>query len=122
MRGRVTKADKYLQVGAKGVLYCSPTQSFTTPFIVESRADPRKVVTDIWPEPWSLPFSIEPLGDPRRQLYMEKAKLRWPILHRKAHIPSVTAALNLTGATVFVPNDISDEDWRLIIEDLAIDL
>ena len=44
MQGRKTKARKYLKPGSKGLLYCNPTHSFTTPFVVESPADPNKVV------------------------------------------------------------------------------
>jgi hypothetical protein len=120
MKGRITKARKYLQIGSRGILYCNPSHSFTTPFVVESRADPHKVVIDIWPEPWLLPFSIRPLGDPRRQVTKESAMLRWPTLNRRAQdYPNVSAAMNITGTTVFVPVDISDEDWTIILDDLA---
>lgn len=120
MRGRISKAKKYFHPGCKGLLYCNPTQSLTTPFIVESHADQHKVVTDIWPEPWVLPFAIHPLGNPSRQLSMASAKTLLPVLHRKAHIKSISAALNITGTTVFVPNDISDEDWKIVLDCLAI--
>jgi hypothetical protein len=32
---------------------------------------------------------------------------------------SVSAAMNFTGTTVFVPLQIADEDWELILSDLA---
>jgi hypothetical protein len=122
VKGRKTKARKNLNIGSRGILYCNPTQSFTTPFIVDSRADPERIVTDIWPQPWSLPFLIRPLGDPSRQLYMRKAMLRWPLLARRgAHQSSVSAAMNLTGVTVFAPVDMTEEDWQIIIDDLATD-
>jgi hypothetical protein len=76
MQGRITKAKKYLAIGSRGLLYCRPTQSFTMPFIVESTADPHTVITDVWPEPWVLPFKIRPLGDPGRKIHAESAKLR----------------------------------------------
>jgi hypothetical protein len=121
MRGRITKAQRYFVPGAHGVLYCNPTQSFTTPFIATSEADPTAVVTDIWPEAWSLPFSMQPLGDPRRQLHVREAASRWSIhVERLRDYKSVTAALNITGATVFVPTEISEAAWRLIMDDLAI--
>jgi len=120
MAGRVTKARRYFDIGDKGVLYCSPTQSFTTPFIVESKADPNEVVKDIWPEPWVLPFSMTPLGDPSRQIHVHDAKGRWPILReQESFYGGVHAALNGTGTTAFVPTDISDEDWQCILNDLA---
>jgi hypothetical protein len=76
MRGRITKAERYFMPGAHGLLYCNPTQSFTTPFIATSKADPSAVVTDVWPEAWVLPFSMRPLGDPRRQVHKDHAAAR----------------------------------------------
>ena len=122
MKGRITKAEKYLAPGSRGLLYCNPTHSFTTPFLVESRADPRAVVVDIWPEPWVLPFHMQPLGDPSRQVHMDDAWKRWPILKRRRQThASVSAAMNITGTTVFVPVDITQEDWDLILADLSVD-
>lgn len=119
MKGRITKARRFFKVGSRGLLYCRPTESFTTPFIAESAADSERVVTDIWPEPWCLPFSIRPLGDPSKRVHKNSARLRWPILHRQIDYPNITAAMNATGTTVFVPIDITDEDWSIILEDLA---
>jgi hypothetical protein len=120
LRGRISKADKYFQPGARGLLYCRPTHSFTTPFIATSKADPRKTISDIWPEPWILPFSIDPLGGVHKQLHADIAKLTWPVLQRRCHgAGGVTAAMNITGVTVFVPVDITDEDWEIILRDLS---
>jgi hypothetical protein len=47
MAARVTKAERYLRPNAFGVLYCMPTHSFTTPFIVRSPADLAAVVNDV---------------------------------------------------------------------------
>jgi hypothetical protein len=33
---------------------------------------------------------------------------------------SVSAAMNITGTTVFVPNYIDDEQWKQILADLGI--
>ena len=85
------------------------------PFIVESTADPHTVITDVWPEPWVLPFDIRPLGDPGIKIHAESAKLRWPYLQNKPHMHGgVTAAMNATGVTAFVPIEIGDDDWRII--------
>lgn len=124
MAARITKAERYLTPGARGLLYCNPLHSFTTPFIVRSRADPIRVVTDIWPEPWRLPFSIETLGDLSKKLHKDTAAKRWPTL--KARLSErrgggVSGAFNITGTTVFVPVEITDEDWNLICDDLAND-
>jgi hypothetical protein len=123
MKGQITKAGRYFTPGVHGLLYCNPTQSFMVPFIASSTADPTVVENNIWPEPWRLPFSIQPLGDPRRQVKMENAMARWPVLIRRQEergITSVMAALNITGATVFSPTDITEEDWEIILDDLAI--
>jgi hypothetical protein len=120
MKGRITKARKNLEPGDRGLLYCNPTHSFTSPFIVTSKADPTAVVADIWPEPWVLPFWIRPLGEPDKQLHMDEARARWPLLQRRMPpYTSVSAALNFTGSTVFVPVEITKEDWQIILSDLA---
>ncbi len=120
---RITKAFRYLRPGALGLLYCNPTHSFTTPFIIASQADPQSVETDIWPEPWCLPFRIEPLADLSRQLPAEEARDRWPFLRRRLAANQggggVSAAMNITGTTVFVPVPIAEEDWGIICRDLA---
>ena len=118
-RGRATKAKRYFASGAHGLLYCRETHSFTTPFIATSGADPYTIVKDIWPEPWVLPFSIDPLGDLSRQLSGDLAKELWPIL-KNCGVGGVTAAMNAAGVTVFVPLPISDSDWALILDSLAV--
>jgi hypothetical protein len=125
MKSRITKAEKYFVPGVHGLLYCEPTHSFTVPFIAASTADPRAVEKDIWPEPWVLPFDIRPLGDLSRQVKADSAMIRWPILIRRREergIKSATAALNVTGATVFSPTEITEEDWTIILDDLATDI
>lgn len=123
MQARVTKAQKYLHPEAFGVLYCNPWHAFTTPFIVKSHADPNRVVTDVWPEAWRLPFKIKTLGTLSRRLGMADAATRWPTL--KARLAAnkwrggVSAAFNITGTTVFVPVTITPEDWAAICSDLA---
>jgi hypothetical protein len=53
---------------------------------------------------------------------MHDAEKRWPILQKKRKEPyhGVSAAMNITGTTVFVPVDITDDDWHVILADLAI--
>lgn len=120
MAGRISKAEKYMDVGSFGLLYCNPIQSFTVPFVVKSKADPTAVERDIWPEPWVLPFDIEPLGSPDKFLSKNEAERRWPILERRMPpYTSVSAALNFTGTTVFVPVEISVHEWDAILADLG---
>jgi hypothetical protein len=113
MKARTTKS-KRLRIGSAGLLYCNETHSFTTPFLVYSEPDPDRVVTDVWPEKWCLPFKIHPLGTPARQLHMDEAKIQWPVL-RNVGPGGVSAAMNITGTTVFVPKEISAEDWSHIV-------
>ena len=124
MAARATKAHKYLKPGDYGLLYCNPLHSFTTPFIVRSYADPHRVVTSVWPEGWALPFKIQTLGNLSRQITAEEAEKRWPIVKKRMERINrrggVSAAMNLTGTTVFVPTDISQEDWAQICHDLCI--
>lgn len=117
MKARATKS-KRMKVGSLGLLYCNETHSFTTPFLVYSAPDPEKVVSDIWPESWRLPFRIHPLGTPSRQVHMDEAKKRWPVL-LKSSAASVSAAMNITGTTVFVPVEVSADDWAMVLNDLA---
>lgn len=123
MKVRTTKAERYFRPGDCGLLYCNPTHSFTTPFIVESDADPVAVVTDIWPEPWRLPFKIQPLGSLARQLPAGVAATRWPLLEQRLAANhgkgGASAAMCFTGATVFTPLKITSHDWELILSDLA---
>ena len=116
MQSRITKS-KRMRVGSLGLLYCSENQCFTTPFIVYSEADPKEVVTDVWPEKWRLPFRIHPLGNPTRLVHKDDAKKRWPVLQA---CNNITEALNITGTTVFVPSTIAQEDWELILKELAV--
>lgn len=117
MKARITKA-KRMKIGAAGLLYCKASHSFTTPFLVCSEPDPVREVTDIWPEKWRLPFRIHPLGSPAKQLHHEQAKARWPLL-KKVGAGGVSAAMNITGTTVFVPNEVSADDWASVLSDLS---
>jgi len=123
MAGRITKALRYLRPGDFGVLYCNPLHSFTTPFIVRSRVDTARVVTNVWPEAWVLPFKIQTIGDLSRQVSAEDAEEGWPVVMRrmstKQRRGGISAAMNITGTTVFVPVDITEEDWKRICNDLA---
>lgn len=108
-----------MKVGCAGVLYCNETHSFTTPFLVWTQPDPDREVTDVWPERWRLPFRIHPLGTPKQQLHMDEAKARWPML-KNLGAGGVSAAMNITGTTVFVPKEVSPDDWALILSTLGV--
>jgi hypothetical protein len=117
MKARITKS-KRLKVGSAGLLYCNETHSFTTPFLVYSEPDPNREVTEVWPEKWRLPFKIHPLGSPAKQLTAEAAKAQWSVLKGVGQ-GGVSAAMNITGTTVFVPKEVSTDDWALILSALS---
>jgi hypothetical protein len=49
---------------------------------------------------------------------MDDARARWPVLQKSTQ-KSVSAAMHITGTTVFVPVQITNEDWEIILCDLA---
>jgi len=106
-----------MKVGSFGLIYCNATQSFTTPFVVFSAPDQALVETNVWNGDWVLPFQIHPLGTPRRQIHKDEAKKSWRVLIESQN--NVSATMNLTGTTVFVPKEISADDWSLILSALA---
>jgi hypothetical protein len=113
----VSKASNVL-VGSAGVLYCSQTESFTSPFLIYSKPDAERVVTDVWPEQWILPFKIHPLGSPIRQLTLRAAKDRLPILRARPN-DNPTHVLNFGALLAFATSTISGHDWQVFIELLA---
>jgi hypothetical protein len=97
-----------------GLLYCSG--SFYMPFYTKSAPDTERIVKDIWPEPWRLPFDIEPMADPHRAGFPLKWaydtwRLRRP-LHGKTPIWIVAA---------FQPVEITRQQWRAIRSDFGIE-
>lgn len=119
MRSRITKAEKNLEPGDVGLLYCNPLHSFNVPFVVTTKADPDKLVDDIWPEGWRLPFGIEPLSDASRRVSKDAARSKWSLMQRIKWKGSISATLNFTGTTIFVPTEIFQDEWREILSDLG---
>jgi hypothetical protein len=116
MPSATTKAQA-MPIGSLGLLYCVETQSFTTPFLVRSQPQPGVTVTNIWPEPWQLPFDIVPLGSPDRQIHKDDVTRQ---------LPTITGGggpwhhlLHIQPATVFSPSVLSDADWTVFIQALA---
>jgi hypothetical protein len=106
-----------LPVGALGILYCVEKQSFTVPFVIRSKPDPNRVVSDIWPESWRLPFQIVPLGTPRRQMANEDLPSRLPGL--RASGKGWHHVLHIQGLTAFAASEVGDADWQVFVEELA---
>ena len=110
------KADG-MRIGSVGVMYCSETQAFTTPFLVLSKPEKNETVYDVWPEPWTLPFRIHPLGTPRGQLHKDKVSTDLPSLRsgsRQWH-----HVLLVQPVTVFVPSEIEEADWEVLVNTLG---
>jgi hypothetical protein len=113
--GKVGQANNLL-IGSLGVLYCSETHELTTPFVVTSRPQPGVIVTNIWPEPWHLPFQITPLGSPTRTLTNNQLAQQ---------LPSVAANQQQWHNILFVRSDfafqastITDADWEYLYSNL----
>ena len=114
VKGRITKAAR-MPVGAFGILYCNATRCLTVPFVVYSKVDPDRTETEVWAQPWVLPFDIKPLGTPRRQLSRARAKEVVPSLAEK----SFTKLFLVQGQFAFQSADVTDDDWAALINDLA---
>jgi hypothetical protein len=114
VKGRITKAAR-MPIGAFGILYCNETGSLTVPFVVYSKANPESTETEVWSKAWVLPFSIKPLGNPRRQLNRERARQVLPSLQDK----SFEKLFLVQGQFAFQATEVADEDWAILIQELA---
>lgn len=114
--GAVQKASA-MRIGSAGIIYCSETQAFTTPFLVLSSPVPDQTVSNVWPEPWTLPFRIHPLGTPRRQLHKDRLDTDLPSLRDRAR--QWNHVLLVTPVTVFVPSEIDEGDWEVLVTQLG---
>lgn len=111
-----TRAINNMPLGSLGILYCKETESLTTPFIVESIPEDIEI-KDIWPETWILPFKIHPFGNPRKQLSKKEIKILLPTI--ASSDKSWHHILHIQGNTAFSPSKISDDDWRVLVENLS---
>ncbi len=114
--GTVTKAAS-LQIGALGLIYCSGTQEFTTPFIVSSQPQSGVTVTNIWPQPWELPFGIVPLGSPDKRLHKSMVASSMP----SASAPGAqwNHILYVQPNFSFQPSHVTDADWAYLFGQLV---
>lgn len=118
MKTRETKSLG-MTVGSFGLIWCSaPTvKAFTMPFRVATDVQWR-TEDHIWPEPWSMPFGIEPLGSPRHLLRRDDA---FKVLDCLKTAKSLTDVFFLGGTCAFVPSRVPDDDWEIILEELSDD-
>ena len=117
-KGRITKARK-MPIGALGILYSSADKSLTVPFVVQSSPNEIQTITHIWPERWVLPFTIKPLGSPHRRLSIEDAKRCLPAFKVEPE-PAFNNVFRVRADFAFQTSQISDGDWSVLIEKLAV--
>jgi hypothetical protein len=108
-----------MKVGSLGILYCSETHALTTPFIVYSKVDVNRVVENVWPEAWVLPFKIHPLGTPEQQLSSDEAKRVLPIFTGSGET-NFGKIFHVQAVTAFSPTSVHEEDWEVLVSRLAI--
>lgn len=112
-----TKARE-LKVNSYGVLYCSQTKSLTVPFRVTSEPDQVRLVRDVWPGVWALPFMITPLGTTDRQMPRDTI-MRTLNVARQSHSNNLSHVLPITPTQVFSPLAMPDADWEILVRNLA---
>jgi hypothetical protein len=107
-----------MPIGSFGILYLSG-QGYTTPFVVTSEPDYIDAEKSVWPEEWYLAFNIKPLGNPSKILTRADAQKKLPSMGRKG-FKNVDDLIYTKGVQTFVPSEIGDDDWSVLISELAI--
>ena len=122
MKARETRA-KEVRIGNCGIIYCSAEdkKSLTTPFIFTSAPKIGQHEENVWPERWQMPFSIHPLGSPRKQWKTKEALVQLPF-NKGTGNTNVTSALKAVGTAVFTPNEIGDDDWAMLLSKLSAEI
>ena len=115
---RRTTLSADMPIGSFGILYCSG-RGLTTPFVIYSKPELGEFVDDVWPERWTLPFDIKPLGNPTKLMSREDAVKKLPSIALRG-LKNVDALIYTKGTQTFVPSEISDDDWSVLISELAI--
>src|SRR5262245_35121415 len=105
----LTSKAKQMTVGSAGVIWRTGEEYFTTPFLVYSQPEPGKKITDVWPEPWILPFRVHTLGTPSRRLPKAEAWKKLPVLKNSGKT-NIMHVLRANALTSFVPSEVSDVD------------
>ncbi|MEK6283252.1 MAG: hypothetical protein AABN95_23085 [Acidobacteriota bacterium] len=110
-KGTITKSQN-LRLGSLGLLYCSDTQEFTTPFLVKTVPNKVTSITNVWPETWELPFEISTLGSPQKRLSKDDVD---------KEMPSVVSSgkrwnkiLYVQANFSFQASNITAEDWAFL--------
>ncbi len=114
-KGTVTKAGK-VTIGSLGVLYCSETHEFTTPFLFKSTPKD-ETIEGVWDEAWRLPFEITPLGSPRKRLSKDELKKQMPTVVQTSR--KWDDVLKVRPSFSFQAMQISASDWAYLFERLG---
>jgi hypothetical protein len=113
--GTNTKS-KSIKIGSLGLLYCSDSQEFTTPFIITSVPLTGVSISNIWPEEWWFPFGMHPLGTPDKRLHKDNIKQNLPsLINTQAQWNRV---LYVQPNFVFQKSLITTEDWEYLFQNL----
>lgn len=108
------RAKRILE-GSMGIMYCVETKEFTTPFIIKS-VPKDELEANIWPEEWSQPFEIIPLGNPKKTIHKDNLDILPSVRNTDK---SWRLILNVSPATTFLPQKITKEDWAILIRNLT---
>ena len=107
-----------MPIGSFGILYLSG-HGYTTPFVVTSEPDYVDPESKVWPEDWHLAFDINPLGNPSKILSRNEALVRLPSMARR-QLKNVDDLIYTKGVQTFVPSEIGEDDWSVLIKELAV--
>ena len=132
---RARQMPKY----SRGIIYCSgrekkkslATKRFLMPFVTMGLLEDRPE-TRVWEDAWHFPFQIKPLLDPSNPINdagrfpgckWNDAIEKWPIFRRadEQDKPPESAVNGIQGATIFIANEISDDEWRMMLIDIGAD-
>ncbi|HWB06925.1 MAG TPA: hypothetical protein VG796_28130 [Verrucomicrobiales bacterium] len=103
-----TTKSEMMTINSRGMLYCKQTKAFHVPFYTESMPVPGSIESEIWPEPWILPFQIRPLTPYwSKRLPLEKAR---ELLHDTFQYRDLLPGMSFA----FTCEEISDSDWLRI--------
>ncbi|MBF9029686.1 hypothetical protein HKCCE3408_04695 [Rhodobacterales bacterium HKCCE3408] len=111
-----TKASK-VTAGSFGLLYCTPWKSFTVPFVISTPPEIESVEGEIWEGEWIIPFTIIPLGSPRKRMHNDR--IRDLPGFRDRGLTNVSHYLSVQGNFAFQPSTVSSDDWAAILKELG---
>ena len=107
-----------MPIGSFGILYLSG-HGYTTPFVIISEPNFIDPESKVWPEDWHLAFNIKPLGNPSKILSRKDALAQLPSMKRR-NLTNVDDLIYTKGVQTFVPSEIGEDDWSILIKELAV--